>query len=310
MKPKPEIAQYRRAYFAMLPLVGVDTRDDEARHRFNAELVGKARTGDWTLGEWCGNTWLPGDWDYAVSGLQRGTGMDDVQPGYPHLKGTWLDSRPAVLDVGATDRQMRLIDSLARQVEWRRPDDPAGCLDALVRIRVLGKGSSAEIQWHGSLATLDRKQASLLIIILDRLPKVDRLSETDSLPPADAGDCRDGVAAHGFSSFLARESDPETSQDAAEAAVESGRVAIDEQAIMFVLREASPEGMTGSEIAGRLLAAPGQSPWNNVRVMRRMAALIGAGKVHRIEGQRRDGQALHFYGPAGMPLQNAAKVPV
>lgn len=329
MRQKPETAQYRRAYFAMLPIVGIDARDDEARHRFNLELVGKESTQTWTLGHWSGNRWVPGDWDIAVSGLQRSVGMEGVELGFPHLKGTWLGAeRPSPLDVGATDRQMRMIESLAAQMDWRHPGGPAAGLEALIRKRVLRLGTSAEIQWHGSLATLDRKQASLTIIILDREPKVARpagadspevarLSETDSLPPADAGDCRLGEAAHGFSPFLAREGDPETSQDAASAAVASGLVALYEKAIVEALSRMR-DGGTGKEIADALRAEIPDA--DSVKVMRRISALLAAGKAHRLPDPaapddpkkciRRDGQAVHFYGPAGMPLQNAAKVPV
>jgi len=288
------VSQLRAAYFAIVKILG--QTDEADRHALNLDLGLPAST----------RAWSPRDWAVAVSLLQRATGRTGIVVGQPHLRGGVTSDFPFPLDSGATAPQQRAIAALAAQMDWRHPGGPAAGLEALIRKRVLRLGTSAEIQWHGSLATLDRKQASLTIIILDREPKVGRAS---SLPSEEAGKMP-APPATGYSSFLARESDPETSQDAAEAAVESGRVAIDEQAIMFVLREASPEGMTGSEIAGRLLAAPGQSPWNNVRVMRRMAALIGAGKVHRIEGQRRDGQALHFYGPAGMPLQNAAKVPV
>jgi len=80
------------------------------------------------------------------------------------------------------------------------------------------------------------------------------------------------------SPFLSRKTDPSTSADAADAAVDSGLADSHEQLILAALRD-HPHGLTGSEIANRISARI-HTHVSNVQVMRRMSTLHAQGRVH------------------------------
>ena len=85
---------------------------------------------------------------------------------------------PAALDVGATRKQIALIEQLAVE-RMRHPDR----LPELIRLRAFRKADSAMAnQWSGSLATLPRDVASRIPKILLRIPRPDvaRRSAADS----------------------------------------------------------------------------------------------------------------------------------
>jgi len=112
-----------------------------------------------------------------------------------------------------------------------------------------------------------------------------------------------------YSNPLCRDTDPQTSGEAAGLAILDGTVATHEGAILAVLAE-MPDGGTGREIAYEVRRRF-KLPLNSVQIMRRMWPLVERGEVERRvdprepwrldhKGRRvpnhlrRDGQILHF----------------
>ena len=111
-----------------------------------------------------------------------------------------------------------------------------------------------------------------------------------------------------YTAPLARDTDPQTSADAALAA--EAIIKSHERLILEVLRD-RPHGCTGTEI-GRVIAGNTGLPMTNVQVMRRMRGLFVAGAVHRrrdrpgaVRWSRRNGETIHYYGQGDMPLWGA-----
>lgn len=120
------------------------------------------------------------------------------------------------------------------------------------------------------------------------------------------------LPARPFSPVLARDTDTETSQDAADSVLADGTVETHERRILAVLYDWRPEGGTASEVAEEV-----RRRWGIARevafcahtVCRRWAGLLNAGLVHRRpDPQRpgrwlqRSGEIIHYYGPGDEPL--------
>ncbi len=160
-KPRPLIAQCRRAYFAMCKAFGLD---ESGRHAFNLDNVGIESTRDpaWGLPQWL----------MAVSLLQIASGREGVVAGRPHIKGLRPDAQaeaddPWPLDGAATPSQCRYIRNLA----LARMRDRESVMQ-IIRIRAFPHGQETLAdQWQGSLETLPRTVAARAILILRRLHK-------------------------------------------------------------------------------------------------------------------------------------------
>jgi len=153
------LKHFRETYFALVRELGIS---DEDRHAFNRALTGREST----------TTFTEQDWLDVIAELQRLNGQD-AQPGHPRLRLPLTEHERAMeqaflgegLPVDAyTDAQCRFIDALAKRVAWREENG----LELLIRARVLNDEVRQRL-WHGTVGTLSRDEAGLLIRILLRM---------------------------------------------------------------------------------------------------------------------------------------------
>ena len=153
------LKHYRETYFALVKELRMT---DEERHDLNRSITGHQST----------KAFDERNWLDVIAELQAFNGQD-AQPGQPRLKLPMTqheeEMERAFLSEGlpvdsSTDAQRRFIRNLARRIVWRE----ANGLELLIRRRVLNDEVRDRL-WHGTLETLSRDEAGLLIRILMRM---------------------------------------------------------------------------------------------------------------------------------------------
>jgi hypothetical protein len=127
--------------------------DDDTRRQMNESLTGHPSSAEFSASDWkLVLGWLR---DHLPGAASRAAAAAP-NPG----------ALPTALDVGATRKQIALIEQLAVE-RMRHPDR----LPELIRRHAFSKRQAAmAAQWSGSLATLPRDAASRAAKILLRLP--------------------------------------------------------------------------------------------------------------------------------------------
>jgi hypothetical protein len=120
---------------------------DEARHDFNHAQAGKYSTSEFSVS----------DWQLVVSKLQALSGMQNVQPGRPHIRGTPGGTPGGMI----TPAQLGMIVDLAARIAWR------ASAETFVRSRLLSPLRQAT--WSGQWEHLFRSEASAAIGAFQRM---------------------------------------------------------------------------------------------------------------------------------------------
>jgi len=149
MKLPATIPAARNCYWAILKDLYGKLGDDE-RHELNDSLVGKPRTGDWTLADWRG----------AVAGLR------DIQA--RRRAADAPDPLPFPLDDGATPKQIAWLRDLVARIAWRADEGHKHLIAHAITKRFGRKSADAWLAAGGLIEGLNTKQAAMAIRVLQR----------------------------------------------------------------------------------------------------------------------------------------------